>query len=116
MRVAVFGQRTDGISQYIPDDADEMVLGEDGAGAAAQEWADLNGMPKIVIRQGKSISREKCAELIIEIADMAVAIWDGRCEITRRYILLAQKKGKPMKVIRLLSNNVRAAIEIHSQK
>lgn len=102
MRVAVIGPagtRAD-ITALIPAETEELVVGEDEAGNIAKEWADGRGMPRIVIKENTRLgmTREKCMEVIAEISDIVIAVWDGICGDTLRTADYARMIGKTVKV------------------
>ena len=101
MRVAVIGSRglNVDISQYIPDGTSAIISGgARGIDTLAERWADAHGVPKLIIRpdyarygNGVPLRRN---ELIVDAADMVVAVWDGTSRGTAYTVGYARKVGK----------------------
>lgn len=105
MRVAVIGSRNllVNVAEYIPVETTQLISGGAlGIDTLAERWADAHNIPKLIIRpeydtygRAAPIRRN---ETIVEVADMVVAIWDGRSRGTKFAIEYAQKIGKPVRV------------------
>ena len=105
MRIAIIGSRNIDvdISMFIPPEATEIVTGgARGIDTLAERWADENNCPKLIIRPeygryGRSapVVRNK---VIVDVADMVVAVWDGKSPGTRFTIEYARESGKPVQV------------------
>ena len=109
MRVAVVGSR--GIEQFdlkrvIPPDTTLIISGgATGVDTLAERYADEKGIKKLIIRPnyelyGKSapLLRNK---LIVESADLVIAIWDGTSRGTDFTISYAKRCKKPVQVYML---------------
>lgn len=110
MKVAVIGSRSiknADISQYIPKEATEIITGGAvGVDRLAEREARLRGIPLKVFKPdyekyGKSapLIRNK---LIADNCDMLVAFWDGVSRGTVFTWRYARKRGKPVKVYKLI--------------
>lgn len=105
MRVAVVGSRHIyiDIDKYIPAHATTIISGgARGVDTLAEAYADKHNLVKIIFKPeydkyGKSapIVRNR---LIVENADMVVAIWDGHSRGTKFTIDYARKLNKPIRV------------------
>ncbi len=103
MRVAVIGSRslTCAIEDYIPAET-TVSGGTRGIDRLAERWADERRIPKLIIRpdyarygKGAPIWRNF---LIVDLADIVVAVWDGRSLGTLATIRYARKTGKQVQV------------------
>lgn len=105
MRVAIIGSRSlkVDIEKYIPQGTTEIVSGgAKGIDYLAEVWADANGIPKIIIypeylKYGKNAPLIR-NELIVDAADMVIAVWDGESRGTKYTVEYAKKVGKNVKV------------------
>ena len=105
MRVAVIGSRglLVNVAEYIPEETTQLISGGAlGIDTLAERWADAHNIPKLIIRpdygeygRAAPIRRN---ETIVEMADMVIAIWDGRSRGTKFTIEYAQRIGKPVRV------------------
>lgn len=104
--VAIIGSRNlliKDISKYIPDNTTLLISGgARGIDMSAEKYADKNGMPKLIFlpdyeKYGKTapLIRNK---LIVENADLVIAIWNGVSCGTKFTIEYAKKIGKEVKV------------------
>jgi hypothetical protein len=105
MRVAVIGSRSlkVGVEKYIPEGTTEIISGgARGIDSLAEKWADSNRIPKLIIKPDYGRYRESASlfrdRAIAEIADIVVAIWDGKSPGTRYTIDYARSIGKPVRV------------------
>ncbi len=105
MRVAIIGSRSLNvdIEKYIPEGTTEIVSGGvRGIDTLAEDWADRNGIPKLIIRPEYQMyctpEPLRRNELVVISADMVVAIWDGRSSGTRQAVDYARKVGKRVEV------------------
>lgn len=105
MRVAIIGSRRlcVDISAYIPEGMTELVSGgAAGIDTIAEAYADEHGMAKLILKPeyekyGKRAPLER-NKVIVDAADMVVAIWDGRSRGTKFTIDYAKRTGKPVDV------------------
>lgn len=106
MKVAVVGSRSitnADISRYIPPDADLIISGGAiGVDALAEKYADERGIKKLILYPdyelyGKSapLIRDK---LIVDHADLVVAVWDGVSSGTEFTISYAKRRNVPCEV------------------
>ncbi len=106
MKVAVIGSRSIkqlDISGYIPKGITLLITGgAEGIDRLAEKYADKKGIQKQIIlpdyeRYGRSapLLRDK---VIVESADIVIAIWDGKSRGTKYTIKYAQQIGKPFEV------------------
>lgn len=112
MRVAVIGSRglSVDISEYIPKETNEIISGgAKGIDSLAECYADKNNIPKLIIRPEHQtfgmFAMRKRNRLIVECADMVLAIWDGKSRGTKYTIDYALRIGKPIKIITIKHNN-----------
>ncbi len=106
MKIAIIGSRSINnidISKYIPDDTDMIISGGAyGIDTLAEQYADEHGIEKLIIKPdyefyGKSATliRDK---LIVDHADMVIAIWDGLSSGTSFTINYAKHREVPCKI------------------
>ncbi|MBO4452488.1 MAG: DUF2493 domain-containing protein [Clostridia bacterium] len=106
MIVAVTGSRSIKsfeIDKFIPPDTELIITGgAEGIDAIAEKFADRKGIKKLVIYPdyelyGKSapLIRDK---LIVDRADLVIAIWDGESGGTGYTISYAKRRGVPTQV------------------
>lgn len=106
MKVAVVGSRSitkADISRYIPPDTDLIISGGAiGVDKLAEEYADKKGIKKLILYPeyelyGKSapLIRDK---LIVDHADLVIAVWDGVSRGTEFTISYAKRRGVPCEI------------------
>ncbi len=106
MKVAVVGSRSilnAEIDRFIPPDATLIISGGAvGIDSIAEKYADRKGIEKMIIYPdyelyGKSapLIRDK---LIVDNADMVVAVWDGVSKGTEFTISYAKRRGVPIEI------------------
>lgn len=106
MKVAVIGSRsiTDiEIDRFIPPDTDLIISGGAiGVDTLAERYADKKGIEKLILHPeyelyGRSapLIRDK---LIVDHADLVVAIWDGESRGTEFTISYAKRRKVPCEV------------------
>lgn len=102
MKTAIIGSRSLEISdleKYLPDGTTEIISGgAKGIDSCAEELAARLGLAITVIRPNYA-KFGRCAPLkrndeIISLADVVVAIWDGKSKGTKYVIERCQKLGK----------------------
>lgn len=102
MKTAIIGSRSLEISdleKYLPDGTTEIISGgAKGIDSCAEELAARLGLAITVIRPNYA-KFGRCAPLkrndeIISLADIVVAIWDGKSKGTKYAIERCQKLGK----------------------
>ncbi len=106
MKVAVIGSRgltNVEISKYIPENVTEIISGgARGIDTLAEEWANKNGISKTIIKpeyerykRGAPLKRN---EKIVELADVIIALWDGKSRGTKFTIDYAKELKKEVKI------------------
>lgn len=106
MKVAIVGSRTitdAEIGRYIPPDTDMIISGGAiGIDTLAEKYADEKGIKKLILYPdyelyGKSapLIRDK---LIVDHADLVIAIWDGQSSGTEFTISYAKRRNVPCEV------------------
>lgn len=105
MKVLVAGSRgiSHDISKYIPKETTMIISGgAAGVDTLAEKYADEHGIPKLIIRPDyKNFGR--IAPILrnhkmIDMADMVIAVWDGRSRGTKDVIEYAIKNDKRLKI------------------
>ena len=106
MKVAIVGSRSIGeadISRFIPPDTDLIISGGAvGVDALAEKYADEHGIKKMILYPdyeiyGKSapLIRDK---LMVDHADLVIAIWDGVSTGTEFTISYAKRRNVPCEI------------------
>ncbi len=105
MKVMIAGSRgiNIDIDQYIPEDTTLIISGGAiGVDTAAERYADKMGISKIIVRPDYK-KYGKVAPLIrnktmVDMADIVIAIWDGRSRGTKDTIDYAIKTNTRLKI------------------
>lgn len=108
MKVAVIGSRSLAVSieqleKLLPPGTDEIISGGAvGVDTSAERYADERRISKHIIlpdynRYGKRAPTIRDMR-IVQLADIVVAIWDGRSTGTAFSVKYAREIGKPVKV------------------
>lgn len=109
MKVMVAGSRsiTDfDLSGYIPEKTELIICGGAiGIDNLAEEYADKHKISKLVLRPdykkyGKAAPLRR-NEIMVDLADLVIVVWDGTSRGTKYTIDYATKKGKNLKIITL---------------
>lgn len=106
MKVAVVGSRgikSADLKRYIPPDTTLIISGGAvGVDTLAEKYADERGIEKLIIypnyeRYGRSapLIRDK---LIVDSADLVIAVWDGESRGTEFTISYAKRRNVPCEV------------------
>lgn len=96
------------ISAYIPDGVELIISGgADGIDFLAEKYADKNRISKLIMRPrydlyGKAAPIKR-NEMMVEIADFVLVIWDGKSKGSASTIKYARKKNKKLTVINILA-------------
>lgn len=106
MKVAVVGSRSIAnadISRYIPPDADLIISGGAvGVDALAEKYADERGIKKMILYPDYEIYGRNAPlirdKLIVDNADLVIAVWDGSSRGTEFTISYAKRRGVPCEV------------------
>ncbi len=105
MKVLVSGSRgiSVDVSKYMPQGISLIISGGAvGIDAMAEKYADEHGIPKLVVRPDyKNFGRVAPIlrnHKMIDMADMVIAIWDGRSRGTKDVINYAIAHDKRLKI------------------
>ena len=102
MKLLIAGSRsiTDfDLNGHISDDVDLIISGgAKGIDTLAEQYADKNGIQKLIIRPkyekyGKAAPIRRNEEMV-DISDAVLAIWDGKSRGTAYTLEYAREKGK----------------------
>ena len=106
MKVAVVGSRSiqsADLKRYIPPDTTLIISGgASGVDTLAERYADERGIEKLIFYPnselyGKSapLIRDK---LIVDSADLVIAVWDGQSRGTEFTISYAKRRNVPCEI------------------
>lgn len=105
MLVAIIGSRNllVRIKDYIPEGMTEIVTGgASGVDQCAEKYADDNNIPKLIVKPEYMKYGRRAPlvrnEIIVDCAELVVAIWDGKSKGTKHAIDYAKKINKPVNV------------------
>ena len=106
MKVAVIGSRgiTDAdISKYIPTDAELIISGGAlGVDTLAERYADERGIKKLILYPDYKLYGRNAPlirdRLIVDHADVVIALWDGESRGTKYTVTYAKRRGVPCKL------------------
>jgi uncharacterized phage-like protein YoqJ len=107
MKLLIVGSRTIesfDLSPYIDAETDFIITGgAKGVDALAEHYADSHRLSKTVIRPkyekyGKAAPLKR-NELMVELADEVIALWDGISRGTKYTVEYAKKKNKTVKIV-----------------
>ncbi len=92
------------LSEYVPNDVDLIICGgAKGVDTVAEKFADNHRISKLVLRPNYALYGKaaplKRNEVMIELADSVLVIWDGKSKGTKYTIDYAQKKEKNVTVV-----------------
>lgn len=107
MKLLILGSRkiTDfDLSPYVSNEVDTIITGgAKGVDCLAERYADLHRLSKYIIRPQYNIYGRAAPilrnELMVNIADEVLIIWDGHSKGTLRALKYSEKTNKPMRVI-----------------
>ncbi len=109
MNVAIVGSRNLNIEieKYIPEETTSIISGgADGIDRLAEKYADSYNIPKLIFKPEYNLYGRSAPlirnRLIVDNADLIVAIWDGKSRGTKFTIDYALKKNK--KIIVYINN------------
>ncbi len=92
------------LSPYIPRSCGKIFCyQEKGIGSVAEQYAQYHGIDVETVKPDREQHRQ--GELseqdtqMVAMADLVVALWDGKCRGTKAVVDFAKKAGKPVKVI-----------------
>jgi predicted Rossmann fold nucleotide-binding protein DprA/Smf involved in DNA uptake len=107
MKLVIVGSRSItefDLTPFVPDDIDLIISGgAAGVDTVAEKYADTNRLSKLILRpQYKKYARAVPIlrnEVMVDMADAVLVIWDGVSKGTRATIRYALKQGKPVTVV-----------------
>ena len=109
MKLLIVGSRSIksfDLAPYVPSDVDTVISGgANGIDRLAEQYADLHRLSKYIIRPhcnryGRAAPLKR-NEQMIDLADAVLVIWDGLSKGTLYSLEYAQKKHKPITLVRL---------------
>ena len=109
MKIVIAGSRNIDnfdLSQHIPSNVDLIITGgASGIDNLAEKYADKHKISKLIIlpdykRYGKAAPLRR-NEIMVDLADLVIVVWDGKSRGTKYTIDYATKKGKNLKIITL---------------
>ena len=94
------------LSEYVPADTELIICGgADGVDMLAEEYADKKRISKLVLRprydlygKGAPLKRN---DMMVDIADGALIVWDGKSKGTLHTINYARKKNKLLMLVEM---------------
>ena len=107
MKLLVVGSRSItsfDLSTHIPADVDTIISGgASGIDNLAEKYADSHKLSKYIMRPRYDLYGRyaplKRNELMVDIADAVLIIWDGRSKGTRHTLKYAEKSKKQVRLI-----------------
>ncbi len=109
MKLLIIGSRNItnfDLSPYISSDVDTVISGgADGIDSLAEQYADQHRLSKYIIRPRYDLYGRaaplKRNEIMIDMSDAVLVIWDGKSKGTQYSIKYAKKKDKTTTLIQL---------------
>lgn len=103
MKLLIVGSRSIkdfDLAPYIPPDVDTIISGgADGIDALAEQYADAHRLSKYIIRPRYDLYGRAAPirrnEMMVDIADRVLIVWDGKSSGTRHTLTYAKKRAKP---------------------
>ena len=110
MKIMIAGSRsiTDfDLSAYVPEDAELIISGGAvGIDSLAEEYADKKRISKLIMRPRYDLYGRaaplKRNEIMVDISDKVIVIWDGKSKGSVATIKYAQTKKKNLLVVNIL--------------
>lgn len=110
MKLLIIGSRTItdfDLTNHIPEETSLIISGgAKGMDTVAEKYADKHGIEKLIIKpQYEKYGRAapiKRNEIMVDMADLVLAVWDGKSKGTERALKYAQKKNK--QIIKLITS------------
>lgn len=92
------------LSEYVSNDADLIICGgAKGIDTVAEKYADDHRISKLVLRPNYALYGKaaplKRNEVMIDLADSVLVIWDSKSRGTKYTIDYAKKKEKSVTVV-----------------
>lgn len=94
------------ISIFIPAGVTEIISGgEPGIDTLIEQWADLHGVPRLIVRARNYswATPTQRYDMIVEMADIVIVIWDGKSAVLGHAIEYAKSLSKPLQTYKILS-------------
>ena len=106
MKVAVIGSRGikhADLSKYIPEETDLIISGGAlGVDTLAEEYAREHGIKTLVFKPDYALYGRSAPlirnRIIVDNADLVIALWDGVSRGTQYTVSYAQRIGTPVKL------------------
>ncbi len=103
MKLLIVGSRSIkdfDLAPHIPPDVDTIISGgAEGIDALAEQYADAHRLSKYIIRPRYDLYGRAAPirrnEMMVDLADRVLIVWDGKSRGTRHTITYAQKHAKP---------------------
>ena len=94
------------LSRYIPEDVDTIISGgAQGIDTLAEQYADAHRLSKYIIRPRYDlygrVAPIKRNELMTEMADAVLIIWDGQSKGTQHTLNYARKMNKSITLVKV---------------
>lgn len=107
MKLLIVGSRnlsSFDFSGYIPADTELIISGGAvGIDGLAEEYADRHRISKLILRPQYAkygrLAPLKRNEVMVDLCDEVLVVWDGVSGGTQYTIQYAQKKGKPIRIV-----------------
>ena len=107
MKLLIVGSRsikTFDLSEYVSSDIDVIISGgADGIDSVAEKYADEKRLSKIIIRPRYDLYGRaapiKRNEIMVDMADQVLVIWDGVSKGAKYTASYAKKKNKPVNIV-----------------
>ncbi len=109
MKLLIVGSRSISnfdLTPYIATDVDTIISGgADGVDSLAEKYADINRISKFVLRPRYDlygrVAPLKRNEVMVEMADAVLIIWDGQSKGTQYTLKYAKKMNKPVTLVKV---------------
>lgn len=94
------------LEQYIPDGVELIISGgADGIDSLAEKYADRKHLSKLILRPKYEVYG-KCAplkrnEMMVELCDVALVVWDGHSRGANYTVNYAKKHGKKVILVNI---------------
>ena len=94
------------LSEYIGAEVDTIISGgARGIDSLAEKYADEHRLSKYIIRPRYDLYGRtapiKRNEMMVDMADAVIIIWDGRSKGAQYTLKYAKKKNKPITLVRI---------------
>ena len=92
------------LSGQVPSDTELIISGgADGGDTIAEQYANEHKISKLILypryrKYGKAAPIKR-NELMVDISDSVIVLWDGKSQGTKYTIEYARKSNKPIKII-----------------